>query len=229
MNIIGQEKGLLTVIEQAESKFGKAHWIAQCNCGGVTIPFSTSEWNSGKRTNCGCRGSSIGPVSLGDKFYNWTVVGFITKAYYECKCACGNLSKVRRCDLAHGKSRQCAECSVKDKVIFDFGSSKRSIIGTYRKNAKNSNRVWELTNEEALSFFAGNCHYCDREPQMAHTASINSGTYWYNGIDRVDNDLGYTIDNCVSCCWACNAAKRGMPVEDFIYWLDAIAKFRSKA
>jgi hypothetical protein len=28
-----------------------------------------------------------------------------------------------------------------------------------------------------------------------------------NGIDRINNDVGYIKDNCVSCCWKCNRMK----------------------
>ena len=37
-----------------------------------------------------------------------------------------------------------------------------------------------------------------------------------NGIDRINNELGYVLDNCESCCYDCNIAKRVMIKDDFI-------------
>lgn len=50
--------------------------------------------------------------------------------------------------------------------------------------------------------------------------------YFYNGIDRKDNDIGYVIENCVSCCDECNKAKRNMLYEKWIAYLDRIVAFR---
>ena len=36
------------------------------------------------------------------------------------------------------------------------------------------------------------------------------------GIDRADNELGYTIENSVPCCTICNLMKRTLPKEVFI-------------
>lgn len=40
----------------------------------------------------------------------------------------------------------------------------------------------------------------------------------YNGIDRIDNAKGYTIENSVTCCKRCNFAKRNMSYDEFISW-----------
>ena len=38
-----------------------------------------------------------------------------------------------------------------------------------------------------------------------------------NGLDRVDSDKGYYIDNVVSCCHHCNIMKYTYSTEDFLY------------
>lgn len=40
--------------------------------------------------------------------------------------------------------------------------------------------------------------------------------------------LGYTLDNCVSCCADCNYAKKHMPIGHFLKWINRLAKFRNK-
>jgi hypothetical protein len=32
----------------------------------------------------------------------------------------------------------------------------------------------------------------------------------YNGIDRVDNEKGYLVENCVPCCFTCNSLKKSV-------------------
>jgi hypothetical protein len=40
-----------------------------------------------------------------------------------------------------------------------------------------------------------------------------------SGIDRVDSNKGYTIDNCVPCCKTCNLAKAELSQRDFLDWV----------
>ena len=37
-----------------------------------------------------------------------------------------------------------------------------------------------------------------------------------NGIDRINSDKGYTIDNCVPCCAQCNHMKLDYTTEEFL-------------
>lgn len=54
------------------------------------------------------------------------------------------------------------------------------------------------------------CHYCEsslsREPfSKINGVDLNSGRT--SMLDRKDNNLGYSIENCVPCCWKCNVSK----------------------
>jgi hypothetical protein len=51
------------------------------------------------------------------------------------------------------------------------------------------------------------CYYCGQDPKEIGTRF---------GIDRVDNTLGYTRANSVTCCSLCNYAKKDLHVSDFI-------------
>jgi hypothetical protein len=35
-------------------------------------------------------------------------------------------------------------------------------------------------------------------------------------VDRIDSSIGYSVDNCVSCCTICNMMKNILSVEDFL-------------
>lgn len=64
----------------------------------------------------------------------------------------------------------------------------------------------ELTYEEFFRLCEiETCHYC-YEPI---NRTVKRGEKGYRGycLDRKDNDLSYTMDNCVPCCWRCNQTK----------------------
>jgi len=61
------------------------------------------------------------------------------------------------------------------------------------------------------------CRYCGSPPaSLVKARGKHQEDFWYNGVDRVDNSLGYTSGNCVACCATCNLMKRGMSVTDFV-------------
>ena len=49
-----------------------------------------------------------------------------------------------------------------------------------------------------------------------------NGIYIYNGIDRIDNNKGYTIDNIVPCCHICNQAKSSFTLQEFQDWIEKV-------
>ena len=51
-----------------------------------------------------------------------------------------------------------------------------------------------LTFEEFKSFWQLPCHYCGAEIETI-------------GLDRIDNSLGYKLDNVIPCCLRCNILK----------------------
>jgi hypothetical protein len=56
----------------------------------------------------------------------------------------------------------------------------------------------------------------------AHAAFI------YNGIDRVDNSIGYEMGNVVTCCVVCNLMKRCHSHSDFISHCRAIIAYQDR-
>jgi hypothetical protein len=47
----------------------------------------------------------------------------------------------------------------------------------------------------------------------------NKELHWEYGIDRIDSNLYYTIDNVVPCCLICNIAKNRMTQQQFKSWI----------
>lgn len=94
-----------------------------------------------------------------------------------------------------------------EKWLFNDGK-RRSIenkLKYYKDRAKRSNISWELTDEEAVDMFNDVCNYCNCEPDE-----------YYNGIDRVDNDIGYIKTNTVTACRMCNIMKACLDADIFL-------------
>lgn len=99
-----------------------------------------------------------------------------------------------------------------DDMWTDTNSSEYS---AYLKRAAKKDLEFTLTKEEFSKFINEKCYYCDKKTIEKHT----------NGIDRKDNDIGYTIQNCVSCCSQCNYMKGSLTKEKFIETCKRISNY----
>jgi len=131
-----------------------------------------------------------------------------------CLCDCGNQIEVSRQRLATGHKTNCG-CSSHAAVIKpNAGAAKHHLFQIYANGAQRNNRAFEFNEEEFLKITSLNCFYCGIPPRQIQKPAKGSSThykpecwYYYNGIDRIDNNLGYTLDNCVPCCAKCNYLK----------------------
>lgn len=87
---------------------------------------------------------------------------------------------------------------------------------SYKAGAKE--RDYEFTISE-LDFYSlvdkdSRCTYCGASEKI--------------GVDRVDNDIGYTLENCVSCCSTCNYAKRKQTVDQFLAHCKKVTDYQAK-
>lgn len=83
-------------------------------------------------------------------------------------------------------------------------ANKTAKVNTYKYSANTRNIQWDLTDENALKLIIMPCYYC---------GEIDS--YGLTGIDRLNNNLGYTNENAVSCCEICNFMKNTTPQDEY--------------
>lgn len=98
---------------------------------------------------------------------------------------------------------------------------------TYEHQAKKRGYIFELTKEQFKELTKQNCWYCGQEPaqiKRGYGHAPKDAYYLYNGIDRVDNEVGYTEANCIPCCGRCNRMKNVLHAEDFIIHIRKIAR-----
>lgn len=174
------------------------------------------------------------PVEVGTAYGKLTVLGRHGSRNghktYECRCECGKESVVKGIHLKNGHTKSCG-CYVREHTIkkntLPFGeSSFRYLFSVYKRNAERRNLKFDISIEEFRILSQGDCYYCNIPPQMSvkrdTQSKLTNGSYFHNGVDRKDNSLGYSLQNCVSCCKICNRAKGTMSENDYFNWINLI-------
>jgi len=155
-----------------------------------------------------------------------------SRIYWHCICDCGNECDVETRVLNQGATNSCG-CLVKDGQQRKGSSviAINTIYNGYRSKATYKGIRFELSKEEFVKFIKSNCYYCGSLPN--NTFSTYRGNqkhipFKYSGIDRIDSNKGYTVDNCVPCCAICNIAKNDLALEQFRQWINRIYKYQFK-
>lgn len=117
----GNKYGLLTVLERAGSKNGKAAWLCQCECGNQ-IKVTGDSLRRGNTVTCGStehkveRMKKVGQANAKDitnqKFGKLVAIKPVGSADYggvlwECKCDCGNTHIAEYSNLVNGNVKSC--------------------------------------------------------------------------------------------------------------------------
>lgn len=171
----------------------------------------------------------------GQKFGKLVVVSFWgykkimnrNNAVWNCKCDCGKLTKTYAYRLKNGATKSCG-CYQRESVAarsrIEYGlSAAHTLYTIYKDSAGKRKRTFEITFDQAMELFQKSCYYCNKLPsQIFHKKQCPNGDFVYNGIDRIDNTLGYVLDNCVSCCGQCNYMKHSQVQKDFLEQIERI-------
>jgi hypothetical protein len=220
-----------------------------CDCGNKCKIYASLIFNN-HTTTCGCSPISktrkileTPGTEIGKIFKRLTITSFTgykmdkygkRRAHFLCKCSCGQEIEVPFTQL---KSNAIQSCGCLDKetrqnraiqnsiknTLPDNESCQNELFGSYNKSASIRKFSFNLTKEEFISLVEKDCFYCGQHPSSIQKNSRkNPIKYYYNGIDRVDNNLGYTIDNSVPCCIFCNTAKHHHSQEEFFKRVEKI-------
>ena len=179
----------------------------------------------------------------GDLFGDLIIINKIldnrVQTYYHCKCYCGETRDVQYTKLKNG---YVTHCGCKNFTNIIHGNRKfnpslasfRAKAANYKATAKNRKIGFNLTIDETISLLKGNCYYCNHQPSNHYNVrkngksskkinyalnNINNFEILFNGIDRVNNLKGYTLENSVSCCNKCNTAKLEQSLDEFKEWI----------
>jgi hypothetical protein len=91
------------------------------------------------------------------------------------------------------------------------------IFSQYVRCATKRGYSFELDIDTFFAIADAPCVYCGAENTNTATRKQYAiKTRTYNGVDRVNSDLPYTVGNTVTCCGPCNAAKSNMELSVFL-------------
>ena len=156
------------------------------------------------------------------------------KRIVKAKCDCGTVC-IKQFGLVRRGVVQSCGC-IQREWVSQHALNRRKPSGesafnsfykSYFHGAKRRQHVFNLTKEEFRFLTQGNCAYCGIEPSSVFEPADSHGGYVHNGIDRVDNSQGYTVENAVPCCRMCNLAKGALTAAEFEAWIERLILFRS--
>ena len=225
---VGNKYGKLMVVSVHTERRNKSTvlWTCVCDCGpDKTIVVKAGSLMSGWRRSCGC--ATGGKLDLrGLKQGYLTVISETDKrsggssVVWLCHCdGCDKDAEIAARLLKRGQK----SCGCKaHEAIEPIGLM--GLIKYYKANARAKGLEWNLPVDACRDLFFGRCVYCTAEPytDFTYTGVKIPITIKRNGIDRIDNKLGYISGNVSTCCWECNYMKGTKSLEDFMAAIAAI-------
>lgn len=150
---------------------------------------------------------------VGQTFGTRKVLESLPRSLFQVKCLkCGHLSVQRGIDLQKMNNRSCINC-----IINARDANVTFIYNRVKGNAKTRKIKWDLDINQFQKIAQNRCFYCNCIPSKS--PGFRDRSPFYHGLDRLNNNLGYTVDNSVSCCSICNYAKHTLSIEEFKTWL----------
>lgn len=180
-------------------------------------------------------------IRVGDRFGRLEVVEKLPKAdydtrsikrtLYKCLCDCGAFKIVDAGNLKKAtKSCGCLKrenARKQGKIQRTTSTFLRDYYGSYRRAARYSERVFEITFEQFSNLVQKDCTYCGEPPENRGNKTNVGIPVPLNGIDRIDSSKGYVEGNIVSCCSRCNRMKLNLTLEEFLMKICKIIEYHS--
>lgn len=243
VDVTGQRFGRL-VAEKRVPIAGRSYWECRCDCGSMHSVY-IGALKSGRTNSCGCLRSEKGLkpytdltgrrfgklIALRRDVQNKTPATPNPRIVWWCKCDCGGEVGVKTTNLVSGNTRSCgclrrviAPTRGLSRVLPSGVAASNGLFGSYKRSARTRGLSFDLSRSEFDVLVVGKCHYCDDVPSNSIPAKYGrNGGMQYNGIDRVDNAVGYTLSNVVTCCNLCNRAKGTLTSDQFLAWVRKVA------
>jgi hypothetical protein len=151
----------------------------------------------------------------GSRKRTWTIIGLAPKRHnggnlaWYARCDCGRQKIVTSNNWGRGSGTRCSICEPRKTYnqLPDGESSFNTLYYGYVIRAEKRGLEWNLSREQFRGITVRECLYCGKPPSQVRNNTRGTPGYQYTGVDRLDPLLGYTVENVVPCCGACNRAK----------------------
>jgi len=227
-----QIKGNLKAIKLVKSIKGRTYWEFLCKCGNIKVLPAFVVFRKRKpQTSCGCYYNHFLGLEKGKKYNHLTIlyidnkltqIGKYKRRIVKVQCDCGKIKELYYFQIKKMKSCGCQ--SFHDKPY----KKKKRYYG-YKYSAKERGLEFTLEFEDFCKLTEKNCYYCNSIPKtkiFPEAKSLININNYYNGLDRINNEKGYIIDNLVTCCIICNRAKCKLTYYEWIDYLNNLTNYR---
>ena len=169
------------------------------------------------------------------KFNKWAIIEQdVTKntTHYICKCECGNIVSVSLSNLKYGGSKQCKECSSKDKIGLNnpywkgYGKIPGQHWGHIKHDAKKRGIKFNITIEYIWNLFLkqnGRCAFSGIELVFKKCDNLQTAS-----LDRIDSSKGYIKGNVQWIHKKFQSMKFILSNEEFIKNCSEVYLYRNK-
>lgn len=234
IDLTGQKFNKLTVIKFAGIRSKNAYWECKCECGNIKGVLG-ADLKRGQTKSCGCSTAEFQASKKfkdlsGNTYGRLKVIRFVRMteerrmSIYECLCECGKIKEIERANLVRGHTTSCG-CYNRDKQLAAHGvASFNNYLRGYKNSAAKRGYSFELTEEQFKEVIAKDCIACGVAPKVISrkTKNYSATPILGNGVDRIDNSIGYVASNVQPMCGPCNKAKSSMGYEAFKMWMAQI-------
>lgn len=212
LELTGMKFGLLTVLFESGKKHGKTVWACQCSCGN-SVNVAVDQLTTGHTKSCGClkhkAGQRLFIDVVGKVFGRLRVISRAesqnARAMWLCQCECGTQTVVsgKRLRQGHTKSCGCLQRESVGKKNYKHGCHDHRLYGIWTDMKKRCNNP----KHRAFEHYGGRgISVCDEwqnsfdafKQDMGASHDEHIAVYGENDttIERIDNDKGYSPDNC---------------------------------
>ena len=242
------------LVVRGYDKYGKPpyFWLVLCECKcGKTIHERPCRLFKRTIKSCGCTLYSHAERAFKDRYPigmehgELTVIGHEIKPLKTtatngsrneyrivCECTCGRVKSMRASAFKSKLVVSCGHVGLQHRVAasrrvwkLEPGISlMHAAYSGVRYQALWRGIEWQLTVNDFQERSDQPCHYCAESGTKICRRKHIKSVFVYNGLDRLDNTLGYSRPNCVPCCKKCNYAKHSMNVKEFKEWITRVAR-----
>lgn len=155
-------------------------------------------------------------------------------------CSCGKTKSIRTYKIEKNLVKSCG-CYSKElasaRLLGKAGKNSlpvgvsgcNMLFADYKRSAERKGLVFEIDRVSFDRLTSSDCYYCGSPPsKMIYQRGAIHLAYKYNGIDRLDSEIGYILTNCVPACSIYNFAKRQMTPEQYINHCKLVVSHNTK-
>lgn len=207
-DLTGMRFGRLTVLRRGEDNVAKSGrhektWVCKCDCGRDTIAQSNN-LKSGHTVSCGCARKDIGEKLTQDltgmRFNRLTVIRPAEKSRtgetrWVCRCDCGKETIVQSNNLKSGLVKSCG-CYRHDYLVEAHTIHGETGTRLYNIWTKMRDRCDDKNNKNYGGRGILVCKEWNESFESFRDWAIANGYREDLTIDRIDNNKGYSPDNC---------------------------------